>query len=114
MVVFLLVALGLVKVCQRVRRVATPERGKVASSPAMAPGPLAGLAAGLLGLFVDDGWLAAGVLVWAMGAWGIEARYSVVSAGACLLFAAGMPLLLSVSALRCARVSVGESGPARG
>ena len=102
-VVFLLVALGLVRVCQRVRRVAPTELGKVASSPVATTGPLASLAAEMLGLFVEDGWLAAGILVWAMGAWGVEARYPIVSAGACLFFAAGMPLLLSVSALRRAR-----------
>ena len=100
MIVFLLVALGLVKLCQRVRRAAHKERGEVASSPAVAPGPIARLAAELWGLFVDDGWLAAGILIWTMGAWGVETLHPIVSAGACLLFAAGMPLLLSLSTLR--------------
>jgi len=112
-VVFLLVALGLVRVCQRVRRFAPTELGKTASSPVATTGPLTSLAAELLGLFVEDGWLAAGILVWAMGAWSVEARYPIVSDGACLFFAAGMPLLLSVSALRRARMSFGETASAR-
>jgi hypothetical protein len=57
----------------------------------------------LFGLFVDDGWLAAGVLIWTMGAWVVAARYSIASAGACLFFAVGPLLLLSASALRQAR-----------
>jgi hypothetical protein len=55
----------------------------------------------LLGrLFVDDGWLAAGIVSLALGAWSVEARYPLMSAGACLLFASGMPALLAFSALR--------------
>jgi uncharacterized membrane protein len=100
MLVFLLVALGLVQVCQRVRRGAVPKHDKAATGQATAPSPIQGVAAELPGLFVDDGWLAAGILAWAAGAWGVEARYPITSTAACLLFAAGMPLLLSFSALR--------------
>ena len=57
-------------------------------------------------LLIDDALLAVGILMWTVGAWGIRVRHPVVSsAGACLLFAAGMPLLLSASALRRASAS---------
>jgi Ca2+/H+ antiporter, TMEM165/GDT1 family len=103
MVVILLVALALVEACRRLRRVATPERVEVTSRPPAAPGLLRRLGAELAGLFVDDAWLAAGILIWTLGAWSVEIHYPVVSASACLLFAAGTPLLLSASALRRAR-----------
>ena len=99
MAVFLLVSLALVKVCQRLRRAAPAGDGKPVPKPA-ASGPLAGVAAELFGLFVDDVWLAAGIVIWALGAWSVEARYPLMSAGACLLFASGMPALLAFSALR--------------
>ena len=100
MLVFLLIALALVAVCRRLRRAARPAGGQPAAPQRPAPGRLAAAAGELLGLFVDDVWLAAGILAWALGAWGVEARHPSVSLGACLLFAAGMPLLLSFSALR--------------
>jgi uncharacterized membrane protein len=103
MVVILAVALALVEACRRVPRVARYERAAVAARPAAAPGLLRTLGAELTGLFVDDAWLAAGILVWTFGAWGIEAGRPVASTVACLLFAAGMPLLLAASALRRAR-----------
>ena len=100
MAAFLLVSLVLVKVCRRLRKATPAEGSKSAMRPAATPGSLAGAAAELFGLFVDDGWLAAGILIWALGAWSIEARHPIASAGACLLFASGMPVLLSFSALR--------------
>jgi uncharacterized membrane protein len=102
-VVILVVALALVEVCRRAPRVAGGERVSVASRPAAAPGPLRSLGSELTGLFVDDNWLAAGVLLWTFGAWSVAARHPVVSVGACLVFALGTPLLLSASALRRAR-----------
>jgi len=51
------------KVCQRVRRGAEPKHGKLATGQATPPGPIQGVVAELLGLFVNDGWLAAGILV---------------------------------------------------
>ena len=62
------------------------------------------------GAFIDDGWLAVGILMWTMGARAMQARHPVVSsAGACLLFAAGIPLLLSPSALRRANASATQT-----
>src|SRR5258706_4132690 len=100
MAVFLLVSLALVKVCRHLRRAAPAAGGKSATGAAAAPGPLAGVAAELFGLFVDDGWLAAGILIWSLGAWSVGARHPLMSVGACLLFAGCMPVLLSFSALR--------------
>ena len=103
MIAVLLVARVLVTVCRRTHRVASAQRGKTGPHPAAAAGWWRNLAVELLGLFVDDGWLAAGVLIWTIGAWVVGARYSIVSAGACLFFAVGPLLLLSASAWRQAR-----------
>jgi uncharacterized membrane protein len=103
MAVILLVALALVEACRRLRPVAARKPVRAAPHGTAAPSVLRALGAELAGLFVDDAWLAAGILAWTLGAWGIESRHPAVSAGACLLFAAGAPLLLSVSALRRAR-----------
>ncbi|HEV7913613.1 MAG TPA: hypothetical protein VGP22_07585 [Albitalea sp.] len=100
MAVFLLVSLGLVKLCRHLRRTAPAAGATAPKGPAATPGPLAGAAAELFGLFVDDGWLAAGILLWALGAWSVEARHPMVSAGACVIFACCMPALLGASALR--------------
>ena len=103
MIAVLLVARALVTVCRRTHRVASAQRGKTGPHPAAAAGWWRNLAVELLGLFVDDGWLAAGILIWTIGAWGVGARYSIASAGACLFFAVGPLLLLSASAWRQAR-----------
>jgi uncharacterized membrane protein len=100
MALFLLVALVLVNLCRRLQRAAPAASAVSTIKPVAAAGPLAGTTAELFGLFVDDGWLAAGILIWALGAWTVQARHPLLSAGACLLFAGGMPVLLSVSALR--------------
>jgi hypothetical protein len=57
----------------------------------------------LIGLFVDDGGLAAAIVIWALGAWGIEQHHSLVTPADGLVFAAGILLLMSTSALRRAR-----------
>jgi hypothetical protein len=59
----------------------------------------------LWGLFVDDGWLAGGVLAWLLAAWVFQARHPVLDAGACVLFAAGVLSLLSLSVVQRARRS---------
>ena len=56
-VAFLLVALGLVRLCQGQRRPARTGRGEGASGPVAARGPLAGVAAQLWGLFIRR-WVA--------------------------------------------------------
>jgi hypothetical protein len=103
MIVILAVALALVGICRRSRRAQGAESAKPAARPPAARGALRGLVAEITGLFVDDHWLAIGVLLWAFAAWAVEAHYPVVSAGAALLFALGTPLLLSASTLRRAR-----------
>jgi uncharacterized membrane protein len=109
MAVFLGVAIGLVELCRRVRVAAMANPRAASSTHASGSaatttiGPFANLAGELAGLFVDDGWMAAGILVWALGAWSIEFRQPNVSTTACLLFGVGMPLLLSISTLRRAR-----------
>ena len=61
---FLAFGLLLVRVCQRLVREG-PVRTKVTESAnPPEPSPLAAVAAELWGLFVDDGWLAAGVIAW--------------------------------------------------
>jgi uncharacterized membrane protein len=102
-VAMLLVALAMVAVCRRARRVGGRERRAGASRVAAARGPLRSLVAEVTGLFVDDAWLAAGVLLWTLGTWSVAARYPAVSASACLVFGFGTPLLLAASALRRAR-----------
>jgi Ca2+/H+ antiporter, TMEM165/GDT1 family len=101
MAVFLLVALGLVEVSRRMNRGAAAERSKAHSGAPVAAA--AGVATELWGLFVDDGWLAAGVLIWVFVAWALEARVPIASAGACLVFTSAMPLLLALSVIRRAR-----------
>jgi uncharacterized membrane protein len=100
MAVLLLVSLALVQACRRLRRPAPLPRRTPAAQALAKPGRFGAAAAELLGLFVDDGWLAAGIVVWALGAWAIEAGHPVTSVAACALFAMGMPLLLAISSLR--------------
>ena len=100
---FLAVALGLVPLCARLR-VSRPTRPKAAKMAVEGkPGPLAVIGEELLGLFVDDGWLAAGIVLWVLAAWLIEARYGVAPAGGSLAFTAGLAIVLSTSAIRRAR-----------
>jgi hypothetical protein len=67
-------------------------------------GPLAAVATEMWGLFVEDGWLAGGVLAWALGAWALAARHPAVSANNCAVFAAGVLLLLLLSVIHRARL----------
>ena len=109
MAVFLGVAIGLVELCRRARGMAMAKPRAASSAPKSATaatataGPLASLAGELTGLFVDDGWMASGILLWTLGAWSIASREPNVSTAACLIFAVGMPLLLAISTLRRAR-----------
>jgi uncharacterized membrane protein len=101
----LLLALALVRVGRRVNRVAVDRpTGRTTPAVAGASGPVAVAAAELWGLFVDDGWLAGGVLVWTLVAWAFEARHPIVSAGACAVFAAGVLVLLALSVMQRARL----------
>lgn len=104
--VFLVVALALVQVCIRLRKasVAAPKAsGKAASTTAAKPGVLAVIGSELFGLFFDDGWLAAGILVWVLAVWFGETRHAVASPVDGVLFAVGLTAVLAASAARRAR-----------
>src|SRR5205085_493938 len=91
--VFLANALMMVATARRIQRRVSGRRITGVAAPARRGGPLAAAASELWGLFVDDGWLAAGILAWALGAWAFEARYPSRSAGGCAVFASGVLLL---------------------
>jgi uncharacterized membrane protein len=102
-VAFLVIGLALVPVCRRLR-LAAPLRAKAkAASGVPEAGPLAAIAAELWGLFVDDGWLAGGTVVWVAMAWAAQRRAVLPTAPECGLFAAGLAVLLAFSAARRAR-----------
>jgi uncharacterized membrane protein len=112
MAAFLLLALALVRTSRRAHRDGSTKseaRAANASSAAAAParvaGPIRSAVTELWGLFVDDGWLAGGVLAWLLAAWVFQARHPVLDAGACVLFAAGVLSLLSLSVVQRARRS---------
>jgi hypothetical protein len=100
---FLALAFVLVQASRRLRRTATGPSQSATHAPAPVGEPLAAVAAELWGLFVDDGWLAGGVLAWALGAWALAARQPAVSASDCAVFAAGVLLLLTLSVVHRAR-----------
>jgi uncharacterized membrane protein len=106
--VFLLLALTLAAIARRVNRVAVEQTTAKApggsARQAAPPGPFATVAAELWGLFVDDGWLAGGVLAWSLVAWVFGASYPLASAGECAVFTIGIGLLLSLSVLQRARL----------
>ena len=105
--VFGLVSLLLVPACVRMRATARPHAAASARVPAFAPrpaGPVGAIARELIGLFVDDGWLAVGILailasvtvVFVRLGAGSPVDWGVSLAGALLA-------LLSASVLRRAR-----------
>lgn len=57
----------------------------------------------LVGLFVDDGMLAAGILIWVIAAWGVASRVSVSMAAASVFFFIGFVLVLGMSSVRAVR-----------
>ena len=103
-VVFLAVALALVPACRRLRL----QPGTTRSAPTLqAVGPkgaLSVLGDELLGLFVDDQWLALGVLIWIGAAWLAHVRAAPIDGNLlATLFAGGLSVALSGSAIRRAR-----------
>jgi len=74
--------------------------------PAPAPGPLRVAIDELIGLFIDDRWLAYGVIAWVL-LWWLALKSSEFALGAwqaSLLFTAGLGSLLSISAWRAATI----------
>jgi Ca2+/H+ antiporter, TMEM165/GDT1 family len=100
---FLALALVLVQASRRLRAAPRQERATTELAPTPIAGPLVAAAAELWGLFVDDGWLAGGILTWALGAWALAARHPAVSASHCAVFVAGVLLLLTLSVVHRAR-----------
>ncbi|MEO7885950.1 MAG: hypothetical protein ABI893_00395 [Polaromonas sp.] len=104
---FLAVALGLVAACKHWRDIAlkstTPAAGK--SMAVVPPGAVETISGELFGLFVDDGWLAAGVLAWVFGGWWLLKHQQVgVTMTADTIFVAGLLVVLAFSALRRAQM----------
>jgi ABC-type polysaccharide/polyol phosphate export permease len=102
--VFLGIGLALVPLCRRLRR-AAPVRVKpvAAASGKAEPGTVAIIASELWGLFVDDGWLAGGIVAWVGVAWSAQSRAVLPTAPECVLFAMGLSLMLALSAASRAR-----------
>ena len=101
---FLVLALVLIRVCtsMRAKAVQTSQINSV-DEPAR-PNALAGVASELFGLFVDDGWLAAGVLVWVVAGWRIALWGGLAHVSSSVIFAMGLFLVLSVSSMRRAHL----------
>lgn len=102
-VAFLLIALVLVPVCSRLRDTRAGPAKKASGAADAAPGALAVIAGELWGLFVDDGWLATGIVIWVLAAWLAESRQLLVSTQAAVVFTAGLAAGLTSSAVRRAR-----------
>ena len=107
---FLVVALGLVQLCALLRRDLVAVSKVKASAAAARPGVLAVIGWELLGLFFDDGFLAAGIVVWVLAAWFGEARHVVAGPIDGLLFTAGLAAVLGASAGRQVALTFGASG----
>jgi uncharacterized membrane protein len=109
--VLIAVFLTVARVCKRLY-VAEPvkpaPRAAQTATAALTSSGLTWIGSELLGLFVGDLWLAAGVVVWVIGAWAVEARYGIAAGVACSLFAAGLAAVLAVSAVRQARLEGGR------
>jgi len=109
--VFLTVGFGLANVCKRLY-VALPAKPATHATPSAPAGltssGLTWIGSELLGLFVGDLWLAVGVMVWVIGAWVVEARYSVAAGVACSLFAAGLAAMLAVTTVQHTRRESGR------
>ena len=97
---FLAVALALVPVCRRMRAKVSPSDRAEMSGNVAHPSALTSVAKELFGLFVDDGWLAAGVLAWVGVVWRIGESSALVTTAASVVFAAGLFLVLGVSTAR--------------
>jgi len=102
---YLLVALVLVPTCARLQSTAslTPKPAST-SGEADKPGLLAVICGELIGLFIDDGWLAVGIVVWVPLAWLAAARHVMAPQGAAVLLTGGLAAVLSACAVRRARL----------
>lgn len=104
---FLVVALGMVRLCGLLRNTSPALQNATAAARPPAQGRLAKVTEELVGLFVDDGWLAIGVVLWVLAAWRLGAMHAVLAVAEGPLFAVGLTALLAASAVRraCARAA---------
>jgi uncharacterized membrane protein len=101
---YLVIALALVPVCQRLHRLGGV-RTKVPAKPSGAPsfGAIGAVLQELWSLFVDDIWLAAGVLALVGAIWLTQANAAVSATVLCVAFAVGLNAVLVLSAARRAK-----------
>jgi uncharacterized membrane protein len=101
--VFLALGLALVKACARLHAGRPAGAVKRSAGTPKQTGALAAVGSELLGLFVDDLWLALGAAAWVAAAALLQARQPPAAAIACVLFTAGLAAVLSASAVRRSR-----------
>lgn len=101
-VAFLAAALALVHLCKQLR-LSAPQVGEKMGAAASHPSSaLVGVWAEIFGLFVDDGWLAGGVVLWLLIAWSLpplNLPHEPLSAA----FGAGLLVILGLSVAHRAR-----------
>jgi uncharacterized membrane protein len=97
---FLVIGLVLVRVCTSMRAKVAPAGRIRTTGQSAPPSALAGVASEFFGLFVDDGWLAAGVLIWVAACWRVTAWGGVAHLASSVIFAMGLFLVLGVSTMR--------------
>lgn len=98
-VTFLVVAVGLVPAC-RLMQSHPSVRAQARHMPAPGqPRILTQIGGELLGLFVDDAWLALGIAIW-LAVVALLRGHIPSGNGACAAFAAGLALLLAANSLR--------------
>jgi uncharacterized membrane protein len=103
---FLVVALVLVRFCERLRvpPPSMPTSPLVAADTPARPSALAAIGGELLGLFVDDGWLAAGIVICVHLVWITANRGGMDGGLGGTLFMTLLAALLAASSLRSAGV----------
>lgn len=103
---FLLASLGLIPLCHRLGRIAAARRtAKVPNSAATdAPQPrvsaLRLIVSEAVALFIDDGWLAAGIVLWVAALWFFGPMMAIPSAEKVAALSLGLAALLGISAGR--------------
>ena len=101
---FLVVALVLMRLCAGLRPALGHSPKKTDVKPPRPTSRVVVIGKEILGLFIDDGWLAVGIVIWVAGVWLIEVRYVPPGSGLGALFAIGLAAVLSASAVRRARM----------
>jgi uncharacterized membrane protein len=103
---FLIASLGLGVLCRRLDRTAAARLAASAPKPASASGPKPKESAWRLivskavALFIDDGWLAAGIVLWVAVFWLFDPTVALPSAQKAIILSLGLTALLAISAGR--------------